>query len=98
MRVKGGGGLVTKSCPTLATPWTVASQASLSIGFPRQEYWSGLSFLSPRDLPDPGIKPMSPALQVDSLPTEPPGKFSSHLILFLSFLLLCSLGLFFLVI
>ena len=45
----GGGGLVAKSCPTLATPWTVARQASLSMGFSRQEYWSGLPFPSPGD-------------------------------------------------
>ena len=57
-----------------ATPWTVAYQASQSIGFSRQEYWSGLPFPSPGDLPDPGIKPGSPALQADTLPTEPPGK------------------------
>ena len=44
------------------------------MGFPRQEYWSGLPFPSPGDLPDPGIEPMSPALQADSLPSEPPGK------------------------
>ena len=56
------------------TPWTVAYQASLSMGFSRQEYWSGLPFPSPGDLPDPGIKPRSPTLQVDSLPSEPPGK------------------------
>ena len=56
------------------TPWTVAHQAPLSMGFPRQEYWSGLSFPSPGDLPKPGIEPMSPALQADTLPTEPPGK------------------------
>ena len=43
----GGGGLVTKSCPTLVTPWTIACQASLSIGFSRQEYWSGMPFHSP---------------------------------------------------
>ena len=54
-------------------PWTVAHQAPLSLGFPRQEYWSGLSFPSPGDLPDPGIEPSSPALQADSLPSEPPG-------------------------
>ena len=66
-----GGGLVT-SCSTLVTPWAVALQALLSVGFPRQEYWSGLLFPSPGDLPDPGIKPLSPALQVDSLATEPP--------------------------
>ena len=57
-----------------ATPWTVAHQASLSIGFPRQEYWSGLPFPSPGDLPDPGIEPRSPTLQVDSLPAELPGE------------------------
>ena len=64
------GGLVAKSCPTLVTPWTVAFQALLSIGFFRQEYWSQLPFLFRRDLPDPGIKPGSPALQADSLPTK----------------------------
>ena len=57
-----------------ATLWTVAWQASLSIGLSRQEYWSGLLFPPPGDLPDPGIKPMSPALQADSFPAEPPGK------------------------
>ena len=53
------------------TPWTVAHQAPLSMGFSRQEYWSGLPFLSPRDLPNPGTEPGSPALQVDDLPSEP---------------------------
>ena len=57
-----------------ATPWTVACQAPLSTGFSRQEYWSGLSFPSPGDLPNPGIELESPALQLDSLPSEPPGK------------------------
>ena len=57
-----------------ATPWTVAYQASPSMGFSRQEYWSGLIFPSPGDLPDPGIKPRFPALQADALPSEPPGK------------------------
>ena len=61
-----GGGLVAKSCPTLATPWTVACQAPLSMGFSRQEYWSGLKFPSPGDLPNPGIEPRSSALQADS--------------------------------
>ena len=56
-----------------ATPWTVAYQASPT-GFSRQEYWSGLPFLSPEDLPHPGIEPGSPALQADALPSEPPGK------------------------
>ena len=50
-----------------ASPWTVAHQAPLSMGFSRQEYWSGLPFPSPGDLPNPGIKPGSPALQADSL-------------------------------
>ena len=53
---------------------TVAYQALLSMGFSRQEYWSGLPFPSPGDLPNPGIEPRSPALQVDALPSEPPGK------------------------
>ena len=52
---------------SFATPWIVALQAPLSMGFPRQEYWSGLPFLSLGDLPDPGIKPVSPALRADSL-------------------------------
>ena len=57
-----------------AIPWTVVHQAPLSMEFSRQEYWSGLPCPSPRDLPDPGIKPGSPTLQADSLPSEPPGK------------------------
>ena len=57
-----------------ATPWTVAHQAPPSMGFSGQEYWSGLPFPSPGDLPNPGIKPRSPALQVDVLTSEPPGK------------------------
>ena len=69
-----GGGLVAKSCPILATPWTVACQAPLSMGFSRQEYWSGLPFPSPGDLPNPGIEPGSSTLQADSLPTELPQK------------------------
>jgi len=59
------------------TPWTVAYQALPSMGFSRQEYWSGLPFPSPGDLPDPGIKPRSPAFQADALTTEPPGKPSN---------------------
>ena len=66
------------SCVWLfVTLWTVARQAPLSMGYSRQEYWSGLPLPSPGDLPHPGIKPMSlmsPALLVDSLPTEPPRK------------------------
>ena len=57
-----------------ATLWTVSCQALLSMGFSRQEYWSGLPSLPPGDLPNPGIQPRSPALQADSLPSEPPGK------------------------
>ena len=57
-----------------ATWWTVAYKASPSMGFSRQEYWSGLPFPSPGDLPDPGIEPGSPALQADALTSEPPGK------------------------
>ena len=56
------------------TPWTVAYQAPPSVGFSRQEYWSGLPFPSPGDLPNPGIELGSPALQADALPSEPPGK------------------------
>ena len=58
--------LVAKSCLILATPRTVAHQDPLSMGFFRQAYWSGLPFSSAGDLPDPGIEPRSPALQVDS--------------------------------
>ena len=62
------------SCVRLfATPWTVAYQASPSMGFSRQEYWSGLPFPSPGDLPDPGIEPRSPTLEADALTSEPPG-------------------------
>ena len=60
--------------PLFLTPWTVAYQAPSSMGFSRQEYWSGLPFPSPGDLPDPGIKLGSPALQADALTSEPPGK------------------------
>ena len=69
-----GGGLVTKSRPTLETSWTVACQVPLPMIFPRQEYWSGWLLSSPRDLPNPGVEPVSPALQANSLPTGPPGK------------------------
>ena len=51
-----------------AAPWNSAHQAPLSMGFPRQKYWSGLSFPPPGDLPNPGIKPVSPAWQMDSSP------------------------------
>jgi len=67
----------SESCSVIsdsAIPWTVVYQAPLSMEFSRQEHWSGLLFPSPGYLPDPGIKPRSPALQADSLPSEPPGK------------------------
>ena len=60
-----------------ATPWTVAHQAPLSMGFSRQEYWNGLPCLPPGDLPNPGIKPASPALQADSLPLSQLGILST---------------------
>ena len=65
------------------TPWTVAYQALPSMGFSRQEYWSGLPFPSPGDLPNPGIEPGSPTLQADTLTSEPPGTLSVMSILFL---------------
>ena len=61
-----------------ATPWTVAYHAPPSMGFSRQEYWSGLQFPSPEDLPDPGIEPGSSTLRADALPSEPPGKSIKH--------------------
>ena len=64
---------VAQSC-LFATPWTGAHQAPPSLGCSRQEYWSGLPFPSPEDLPNPGMEPRSPALQADAFPSEPPGK------------------------
>ena len=63
--------LVVSDCAIL---WSIANQAPLSMGFSRQEYWSGLPFPSPWELPDPGIEPRSPALEADALTPEPPGK------------------------
>ena len=77
------GGLVTKLFLTLATPWTLACQAPLSIGFSRQEYWSGLPFPSPGDLPNLGIETGSLASQADSLVTELQGSPSSKAGLYL---------------
>ena len=72
--INNDGASVPKSCLTLTTPWTVACQAPLSMGFLRQEYWRGLSFPPPGDLPNLGIEPVSPAsTQVDST-AESPGK------------------------
>ena len=65
---------VAQSCLTLCDPWTLAHQAPPSMGFSRQEYWSGLPFPSPGDLPDPGIEPRSPTLQTDALTSAPPGR------------------------
>ena len=67
-------GLVTKSCPTLVTPWSIAHHAPLSMGFPRQEYWSRLPFPSPGDLPKLGVKPMCTCIAGRFFTTEPPGK------------------------
>ena len=64
----------TQSCRLFATPWTATYQAPTSMGFSRQEYWSGLPFPSPGDLPNSGIEPRSPALQMDAVPSEPPRK------------------------
>ena len=72
--VSAGGGLVAKSCPILVTPWAIPHQASLSMGFPRQEYWSGLQCPPLEDLPDPGTELASPALAGGFFATEPPGK------------------------
>ena len=69
--------MVLRCVQLSATPWTVARQASLSMGFPREEYWNGLPWPPPGDLPDPGIEPASlsfPALQADSLPLSHPGR------------------------
>ena len=71
-----GQGFLTVYRPVrlFRSPWTVAHQAPWSVGFSRQEYWSGLPFSSPGHLPNPGIEPRSPTLQEDSLPSEPSGK------------------------
>ena len=70
----GSDGLVTKLCLTLATPWTVACQAPLSMGFSRQEYYSGLPFPSPGDLPNPRTESVSFALAGGFYTTEPTGQ------------------------
>ena len=70
----GGSAQLLSRVPVFVTPWTVAHQAPLSMRFSRQEYWSGLPFPSPGDLPDPRIEPMSPALAGRFFTTAPPGK------------------------
>ena len=70
----GGGACMLSHVWLFATLWTVAHQIPLSMGFSRQEDWSELPVSAPRDLPDSGIEPASPALQADSLPSELPGK------------------------
>ena len=75
---------VAQSCLTLCDPWTIAHEAPLSMGFSRQEYWSGLPFLTAEALPNPGIEPVSPAWQTGSLPLAPPGKPMLLLLLLLS--------------
>ena len=69
-----GGAWVAKSCPTLVTLWTIALQTPLSMGFPKQEYWTGFPLPSPEDPPHSGIQIRSPALQTNCLLTETPGK------------------------
>ena len=64
----------TELCLIVVTPWTVARQAPLSMGFPRQGYWSGLPFPAPGALPDPGIEALSPALAGGFFTAESPGK------------------------
>ena len=66
--------IIAQSCLTLCNPWTVLCQSPLSMEFSRQEYWSGLPFPSPGELPDPGIKPRSAALQAHPLPSQSPRK------------------------
>ena len=67
-------GVESLICVSFVTPSTIAHQAPPSMEFSKQEYWSGLPFPSPGDLPDPGIEPGSPVLQADALPSEPPEK------------------------
>ena len=74
--------MCAQSHPTLATPWTVARQAPLSMGFPRHEYWSGLSFPSPGDLPDPGIEPVSLWVSCISRQTWAIGKAPGSLVVY----------------
>ena len=71
VKVKWSRSVVSHS----VSPWTIAHRAPPSMEFSRQEYWSGLPFPSPGGLPDPGIEPRSPALQANTLPSEPPGKY-----------------------
>ena len=71
---------VAQSCPTLCNPMDCSLQAPPSMEFSRQEYWSGLPFPSPGDLPNLGIEPGSPTLQADALPSEPPGKIPGFII------------------
>ena len=68
--------LVPQACLTLCDPMDWGCQTPQSMGFPRQEYWSGLPFPFPEDIPDPGVKPGPPALQADSFPSEHPGYFA----------------------
>ena len=75
--LKGSESEVAQSVRLFETPWTVAYQGPLSMGFSRQGYWTGLPFPSPEDLPDPGIEPGSPELQAETLPSELPGSYSN---------------------
>ena len=70
-----------------AIPWTVAYQVPPSMEFSRQEYWMGLPFPSPGDLPNPGIEPRSPSVQADALPAEPPGKPLTYAVKFKEYII-----------
>ena len=70
-----GKTILAQLCPTLCHPMVCNHQAALSMGFSRQEHWTGLPCPPPEDLLDPGIKPGSPTLQADSSPSEPPRKY-----------------------
>ena len=80
---------VTQPCVTPCDPWTAARQVPLSMRFSRQEYWRGLPFPFPGDRPNPGVEPRSLTLQVDSLPSEPPGDQLYYRYTYTSSLLSC---------
>ena len=75
-----------QSCPTLCNPWTLAHQTPPSMVFSRQEYWRGLPFPSPGDLPDPGIEPRSPTLQADALTSAPQRKLHRYMVVNINFM------------
>ena len=84
--------LVDQLCLTLCDPMECSCQVPLSMEFSRQEHWSGLPFPSPGDLPNPGMEPRSPALQVVSLPSEPPGKPCCYMVTCKPFIAMLNIG------